>query len=252
MSCGIYKITNKINNHSYIGQSINIENRWSKEKSRAFNFNSDEYDKTLSRAFRKYGLNNFTWEILEECSKKELDQKEKYYISIFNTYFDGYNETTGGQDGCNSQSKISKQQLLEIYDLLQNSNIPQKDIAKQFDIGQDVVSTINHGKSRRLEGYIYPLRNNYKIKRYCCDCGKELSGRISIRCDTCNHISNRKVDNRPDKNELKKLIRTKSFTSIGKKFGVSDNSIRKWCKGYNLPTTKKEINSYSEQEWNLL
>lgn len=73
MSCGIYKITNKINNHSYIGQSINIENRWAKEKSRAFNFNSDEYDKTLSRAFRKYGLNNFTWEILEECSKKELD-----------------------------------------------------------------------------------------------------------------------------------------------------------------------------------
>jgi hypothetical protein len=48
MSCGIYKITNKLNNHSYIGQSINIENRWSDEKSRAFNPNSEEYNSTLS------------------------------------------------------------------------------------------------------------------------------------------------------------------------------------------------------------
>ena len=56
MSCGIYKITNKVNNHSYIGQSINIESRWTKEKSRAFNPNSEEYEKTLCRAFRKYGL----------------------------------------------------------------------------------------------------------------------------------------------------------------------------------------------------
>jgi len=67
MSCGIYKITNKINNHSYIGQSVNIENRWVDEKSRAFNSNSESYDSTLSKAFRKYGVDNFIFEIITLC-----------------------------------------------------------------------------------------------------------------------------------------------------------------------------------------
>jgi len=49
--------------------------------------------------------------------------------------------------------------------------------------------------------------------------------------------------------ELKFLIRSKPFTYIGKMYNVSDNSIRKWCKTYELPSTKKEINSYSDKEW---
>ena len=67
MSCGIYKITNKVNNHSYIGQSVNIENRWVDEKSRAFNPNSESYTSTLSKAFRKYGVDNFIFEIIALC-----------------------------------------------------------------------------------------------------------------------------------------------------------------------------------------
>ena len=49
--------------------------------------------------------------------------------------------------------------------------------------------------------------------------------------------------------ELKKLIREESFVAIGKNFGVSDNAIRKWCINYNLPTRKKDIKSYSDEEW---
>ena len=69
MACGIYKITNQINGKSYIGQAIDIQTRWNKEKTRAFDLNSLEYEKTLSQAFRKYGLNNFTFEIIEQCEK---------------------------------------------------------------------------------------------------------------------------------------------------------------------------------------
>ena len=46
------------------------------------------------------------------------------------------------------------------------------------------------------------------------------------------------------------MIRVEAFTSIAKRFGVSDNAIRKWCDKYNLPRTKKEINSYTDEEWN--
>lgn len=43
-----------------------------------------------------------------------------------------------------------------------------------------------------------------------------------------------------------------SFTAIGKMFNVSDNAIRKWCDAEHLPRTKKEINSYSDEEWDLI
>ena len=62
----------------------------------------------------------------------------------------------------------------------------------------------------------------------------------------------RRIVDRPDRNTLKQLIREKSFVQIGKDFNISDNGIRKWCKDYNLPTTKKEIKSYSENEWELI
>ena len=47
--------------------------------------------------------------------------------------------------------------------------------------------------------------------------------------------------NRPSKEELEILIKTKSFSEIGRNYNVSDNSIRKWCKMYNLPFRKKDL-----------
>lgn len=250
MACGIYKITNLINQKSYIGQSINIYSRWQDEKFRAFNPQSSEYNKTLSRAFRKYGLENFSFEILEECEQNLLNEKEMYYITLFDSYFNGYNETTGSTLGTdNICIKLSKEDVLSIYNLLLNSSISQKDIAKQFDVGQDVISTINHGKSRRLPGYNFPLRNNRSFN-YCCDCGKEIS-KQAIRCEICEKIKQRKVE-RPSRDELKNLIRTNSFVSLGKKYGVSDKTISKWCEYYRLPSKKKEIKVYSENEWLLI
>lgn len=64
---GIYKITNNINGKVYIGQSIDINKRWKEHKYRS-QIPNKEYDKYLYRAFRKYGLENFTFEILEECT----------------------------------------------------------------------------------------------------------------------------------------------------------------------------------------
>jgi hypothetical protein len=55
-----------------------------------------------------------------------------------------------------------------------------------------------------------------------------------------------KVD-RPDKDELLKLIMTKPFTEIGRMYGVTDNAIRKWCKSMGLPSTKKELKLYNPE-----
>lgn len=93
---GIYKITNNINGKIYIGQSIDINKRWKEHKHRS-QIPNKEYDKYLYRAFRKYGIENFTFEILEECTREQLNEKENYYILLYksNDDFYGYNETSG-------------------------------------------------------------------------------------------------------------------------------------------------------------
>lgn len=93
--CGIYKITNLVNGKSYIGQSIDIEKRWQQHKSKSSW--RVQKEKALYRAFTKYGLDNFEFEIIEECKRKFLDKREIYWIKKYDTYNNGYNMTKGGQ-----------------------------------------------------------------------------------------------------------------------------------------------------------
>ena len=84
-------------------------------------------------------------------------------------------------------------------------------------------------------------------KRVCPNCGKPIA-RYSATCLECAHLKLR-VSERPSREELKGLIRTKSFCSIAREYNVSDNAIRKWCKSYNLPSKPTEIKKYSDEEW---
>lgn len=95
---GIYKITNKINNKCYIGQSVDIQQRWSKHLS-AFN-GEHTPDYKIYRAFEKYGLQNFTFEVIEECEQQHLDEREIYWIEFYNSFAEGYNMSLGGK-ACN-------------------------------------------------------------------------------------------------------------------------------------------------------
>ena len=86
-------------------------------------------------------------------------------------------------------------------------------------------------------------------KKYCVDCGIEINKR-SERCSACANKFKTSQNILPvTREELKNLIRNKPFTQIGSDFCVTDNAIRKWCDKFNLPRTKKEINSYDDAEW---
>lgn len=91
---GIYKITNLLNGKVYIGQSINIKKRWYYHKSNLRNSNKFWYP--IARE-ESNSINDFLFEVIEECSLEELDKKEKYWISFYNSTADGYNSTFGRQ-----------------------------------------------------------------------------------------------------------------------------------------------------------
>ena len=94
------------------------------------------------------------------------------------------------------------------------------------------------------------IKNKTKKQSECVDCGCLITLNAK-RCKKCSAIHNR-ITKRPSREELKNFIRTTSFLYLGEKYGVSDNTIRKWCDFYGLPRTKKEIKKYSNEEWELL
>lgn len=104
--CGIYIIKNDINNKVYIGQSINIHKRiqehfWKSECNKDVSYNS-----ALHSAIRKYGKEHFYYEILEECDASLLDEKERIYITQYNSISpNGYNILSGGQQYRTEQTK---------------------------------------------------------------------------------------------------------------------------------------------------
>lgn len=89
-----------------------------------------------------------------------------------------------------------------------------------------------------------------KQNNYCKNCGAVIY-RGSTYCVECSQTI-RRVCERPNREELKRLIRATSFTTIASKYNVTDNTIRKWCKSYNLPYRVSDIMDYSDEEWLLI
>ena len=112
----IYKATNQINGQSYIGQTrISIEDRIKKHIN-CSNINNQEADYPFHAAIRKYGIDNFKVECLEECNDELLDEKEIYYIKLYNTYQNGYNAALGGS----GHQKYNYDEIVNFF--LQNNN----------------------------------------------------------------------------------------------------------------------------------
>ena len=91
---GIYKITNIQTKECYIGKSVNVGTRWQNHIKSACGLEGVA-DSMFQRALKKYGIDQFTFELLEEVPKANLTEREKYYITLFDTTKFGYNMKIG-------------------------------------------------------------------------------------------------------------------------------------------------------------
>lgn len=92
--CGIYKITNQTNGYCYIGQAVDVAKRWKEHAKCGLGIDTPASNK-LYKAMQEDGLCNFSFELLEKCSKEELDEKERYYINLYKSKEYGYNTLAG-------------------------------------------------------------------------------------------------------------------------------------------------------------
>ena len=91
---GIYKITNLNDNKCYIGQAVDVRSRWLEHCKYGLGIDTPQGNK-LYQAMLKDGLENFTFELLEECPPELLNQKERFYIELYNSCNFGYNTLKG-------------------------------------------------------------------------------------------------------------------------------------------------------------
>ena len=91
---GIYKITNLENNKVYIGQSVDVSKRWKNHAKCGLGIDTPAGNK-LYKDMQSYGIWNFSWELLEKCSKEELNEKERFYIELYQSKEYGYNTLKG-------------------------------------------------------------------------------------------------------------------------------------------------------------
>lgn len=95
---GIYEIINTVNGKIYVGQSINIYDRWTQHKYKSIYSEELGYNSAIHAAMRKYGFENFVFKIIEECEPELLDERERYWIEKLNSLTpNGYNIMPGGQ-----------------------------------------------------------------------------------------------------------------------------------------------------------
>ena len=136
----IYKIENQINHKVYIGQTIkSLNKRFSQHKN---NYTKPYFSQIhLYRAFKKYGIENFSFEKIERVNDEDLDEREKYWIAYYNSYENGYNSTLGGRDI--ELYKWDYEQIKKLYDEYRSARKVAKIIGCDHSTIDNIINKMN-------------------------------------------------------------------------------------------------------------
>lgn len=105
-------------------------------------------------------------------------------------------------------------------------------------------SNFNKQKAEEISRQVEESKKGF---HFCKVCGKKVSSK-AFYCSECYGKTRREVE-RPSREQLKLDIRNLPMVQVGKKYGVTDNAVRKWCDSMNLPRNVSTIKSYTDAEW---
>lgn len=158
MKKAIYKYENKINHKIYIGQTNDINRRFKEHL-----YKQSYRTSLIERAIQKYGIENFTFTILEWT--ENYNEREQYWIEYYRSYKPyGYNICEGGgylpnqQKDNHSQAQITEEVARKIQQDLMNFNIPRRQIMKKYHVTVMIIENINSGHTWNYYNLTYPLR----------------------------------------------------------------------------------------------
>ena len=220
MITGIYKITNKINGHYYIGQAVDIKNRFRGHRFSAIHSDDKDHNTPIHLAIAKYGEDNFLYEVLEECPRNKLNEREVYWIDKLQANKNGnYNILLGGQDRIKFEDKP-----VELYDLQGNyirTVSSATKVAEELEVSRNTIYGVLH-KQR-------PTCKNYQMK-YATDKETIIKPFVSKQGGS-------KAVNQIEPKTLQVINTFTSAAEASRITGADASAITKVCKG-KLKTTK--------------
>ena len=240
--CSIYCFTNKVNNKQYIGSTtVNVKTRYNQHLYNAKTPSSNKYYYPLYQAIRKYGIENFDFQVLyqEECEEQKIRQIEHQYIIQYNTLSPkGYNQTDNTEHPSQDleiQKKISKtkrENAKSVVEVDKNNNIIQTwksiiDCAEDIKLDERKIAAVCRGERKTTGGKIFRWIENGKliIPVYSRDAYKGAQGTTQIQS------SNRKIA----KIDLKtnQILEIYPTIALAARENNCDNSaISKVCRGH--------------------
>lgn len=231
---GIYMIHNTVNNHVYIGQSIDIYTRWRAHINQLDNNTHDNMH--LQNAWNKYGEQSFCFKLIKACKQKYLNRFEKLYIKIYDAYNTGYNMTKGG-DG--------------LY-----GHIISEDTKRKLSIlkmGDKNPMYGKKGKKHHMYGVVGENHPNYG-KKFTKEHKDKISQSLKghhVSEDTCKKISQSKTGKRLSKEVKDKMAYDRNTTGYFRVIKYKTNQYKQgfcWRYVYNNNGKIKTLQSYSLNE----
>lgn len=250
--CGVYKIVNNINSKVYIGQSINIKERW-KDHIRVLN-RKESRCTLLQRAWTKYGEENFSFEILELCIEDMLDEIERKYIEIYDARNKGYNiESGGNQNKCLSEK--TKRLIREAHlGKTMSSEAKEKMSKSRMGIGNGMYGKRHSEESKKKMSESKKGKSGHPNSDYQKECARQANLGKIISEETRRKISEARKGNIPYNKNLRAVYcieLQQTFdnpTLASKELNISSSNIiacceniRKTCGGYHWEYVSDEI-----------
>jgi predicted GIY-YIG superfamily endonuclease len=222
---GIYLIRNKVNGKTYVGQSVQIEIRWKQHLDASKNEKNNDYNNYIYKSFRKYGVENFEFVVLEFVEDNEkLTKREQYWYEIIRP---NYNmERPIKPEKMRTSKPVYKidaknGEIIDEYPSI-------REASRQNNITKTAIYNVLSGTRNTANGYYWIEKRNYKKG-------------MNLPVDKGNDGLRRNKILVLDKNTMEVKMTFDSNNECARFFGVSPSSIRwRWItKDFN-----SDINGY--------